>query len=143
MAITQLSVFLENKPGTVIKTVKEISKANVNIRAMCLADTRDFGILRLILSDVEKTKALLEEHTVVTLTKVIAVKMDDQAGALYDVLSALENASINIEYMYAFTGARSGSAYVVLRVDDVEGAEKVLKGKGVHSLTDEELVSVL
>lgn len=143
MAITQLSVFLENSPGRLAEAVRIISDAGVNIRAMSLADTKDFGILRLIVSDADKAKETLSSNYIVMETKVIAVKMDDQAGALNNILQALEKAQINVEYMYAFTGAEALSAYVVLRVDDLENAETVLAESGLQTLTDDKLRAIL
>lgn len=139
MAITQLSAFLENTPGTLCDTVSAITKAGVNIRALSVADTKDFGILRVIVSDVEKTKAAISDDTVVKETPVIAVKMNDKAGALNDVLKILEAAGINIEYVYAFTGAVEGNAYVVLRVDDVIQAEEVLNKNNICTLDDADI----
>ena len=143
MAITQLSVFLENSPGRLAEAVRIISDAGVNIRAMSLADTKDFGILRLIVSDADRAKETLSSNYIVMETKVIAVKMDDQAGALNNILQALEKAQINVEYMYAFTGAEALSAYVVLRVDDLENAETVLAESGMQTLTDDKLRAIL
>ncbi len=143
MVITQLSVFLENRPGTLAATIKEISEAGVNIRALSIADTKDFGVLRLIVSDIPKTKELLSRNALVTETKVIAVKMNDQAGALNDILQTLGKADINVEYLYAFTGSKALSAYVVLRVDDVEHAEAVLQDGNIAMLSDMELMEIL
>ncbi len=143
MAITQLSVFLENKPGQLAAAVKLISEGGVNIRALSLADTRDFGILRLIVSDNKKAKELLAEKSIVTETPVIAVKMEDEAGALNRILQSLQEEQINVEYLYAFTGAAAYSAYTVLRVDDAAHAELVLKNAGVSTLTDAELMELL
>ncbi len=143
MAITQLSVFLENKPGQLAAAVKLISEGGVNIRALSLADTRDFGILRLIVSDNKKAKELLAEKSIVTETPVIAVKMEDEAGALHRILQSLQEEQINVEYLYAFTGAAAYSAYTVLRVDDAAHAELVLKNAGVSTLTDAELMQLL
>ncbi len=134
MAITQLSIFLENKPGTLHETVKRISEAGVNIRAMTIAEVRDFGILRIIVSDVEKAMAVLQDDHIITTTEVVSAVMEDKAGALYDILQALESANVNIEYMYAYTGEVTGSANVVFRVDDIEGAEAKLKEAGVEVL---------
>ncbi len=139
MAITQLSAFLENTPGTLCETVAAITKAGINIRALSVADTKDFGILRIIVSDIEKTKAAISDDTLVKETPVIAVKMADKAGALNDILKILEAAGINVEYVYAFTGAVQGNAYVVFRVDDVEQAEKTLNENGIHTLNDEDI----
>ena len=143
MAITQLSAFLENTPGTLSRAVSAISDAGVNLRALTVADTRDFGILRVIVSDIEKTKAVLSEDTIVTETKVIAVKMDDQAGALTKILRIMEDAHINIEYVYAATSSLAKAAYVVLRVNETEEAEAVLKQAGLVTLNDEDVSSVL
>ena len=143
MAITQLSAFLENKPGTLLKAVSALSDAGVNLRALSVADTRDFGIMRIIVSDVEKAKEVLSEDTIVTETKVLAVRMNDEAGALTKILRTIEGAGINVEYVYAFTGGTSGAAYVVLRVDDNEHAENVLGVNGIVTLSEEDLSSML
>ena len=143
MAITQLSAFLENTPGTLYQAVSAISDAGINLRALSVADTRDFGILRMIVSDVSRTKEVLGEYTLAAETKVIAVKMDDHAGALKNILKIMEEAAINIEYVYAFTAAVAGSAYVVMRVNDIEEAEAVLSGNGIVTLSDEDLGIVL
>ena len=143
MAITQLSAFLENVPGTLCKAVAAITDAGVNIRALSVADTKDFGILRVIVSDTQKTKEALSEKTIVRETQVIAVKMSDKTGALNDILKILEAADINVEYVYAFTGAVEGNAYVVLRVDDEEQAEKTLNDNGIHTLSDEDITEYL
>lgn len=139
MAITQLSAFLENVPGTLCEAVSKITDAKVNIRALSVADTKDFGILRVIVSDIEKTKAALGEMTLVRETPVIAVKMNDVAGALGDILNILQNSGINIEYVYAFTGSVYGDAYVVLRVDDEAQAEEVLNKNNFKTLTDADI----
>ena len=139
MAITQLSVFLENRPGQLAAAVRTISEAGVNLRALSLADTKDFGLLRLIVDDIPKAKQVLSERSIVLETPVIAAQMDDVSGALDHILQLLETTQINVEYMYAFTGAAAGSAYVVLRVDDAETAEKALKQGGISLLTDGEI----
>ncbi len=143
MAITQLSALLENTPGTLYQAVSTISDAGINLRALSVADTRDFGILRVIVSDVEKTKEVLSDSTICTETKVIAAKMSDQAGALKKILAVIQETGVNIEYVYAFTSPVAGSAYVVLRVDDVEGAEEVLARRGIETLNDQDLEGLL
>ena len=107
MAITQLSAFLENRPGTLYGAVSSISDAGVNIRALSVADTRDFGILRLIVSDVAKAKEVLSDGVVITETKVIAARMSDEAGALKMILKIIQETGVNIEYVYAFTSSVS------------------------------------
>ncbi len=139
MAIQQISVFVENKQGKLVETVKTLADNDINIRAMSIADTKDFGILRMITSDNEKTKAVLAADTVVNTTEVIAVKMADRPGALYKVIDILSKAGINIEYMYAFTASDALGAYVVFRVDDVPAAQKLIDDNGLKSLDDEDV----
>ena len=143
MAVTQLSAFLENRPGMLDKAVAAITDAGVNIRALSLADTKDFGILRMIVSDIEKTKSAVSGDTVIKETPVIAIGMDDKSGALNNIIRILSSAGINIEYVYAFTGAVKGNAYVVLRVDDVEHAEETLSKNGIESLSDSDIKEFL
>ena len=143
MAITQLSVYLENKPGTLSQVINTISDAGINIRALSLADTRDFGILRLIVSDVQATRAILDDQAFATETEVIAVKMSDKAGALGNILKILEEESVNIEYTYAFTSPSKEQACVVFRVGDTKAAEKVLNSYGEVTLNDEDLKDLL
>ena len=142
MAVTQLSIFLENKPGMLADTMKMLSAAGINIRALSLADTKDFGILRVIVSDAAKAKAVLSERLIVSETDVIVAEMSDEAGALGGILDVLSAADINVEYLYAFTGSKAASAYVVLRVDDVLHAEAVLAGDNVAMLTEDELMEI-
>ena len=144
MAITQLSVFLENRPGQLAAAVRCISEAGINLRALSLADTKDFGLLRLIVDDVPKAKEVLSQRSIVLETPVIAARMDDVSGALDRILQLLETTQINVEYMYAFTGATAGSAYVVLRVDDAAAAaETALREGGVSLLTDTEMDEIV
>ena len=139
MAIQQLSVFVQNVPGRLQSKLKALSDANINIRAMSLADTSDFGILRLIVSDTEKACEMLSEESVASITEVVAVRMDDKAGALYDILKVLADAGINLDYMYAFTATTAGGAYVVLRVDNNAQAEAALAARGFATLSSDEI----
>ncbi|MCR5789246.1 MAG: ACT domain-containing protein [Lachnospiraceae bacterium] len=143
MAITQLSAFLENSSGALCEAVSALTDAGVNIRALSVAETKDFGILRLIVSDREKTREALDDEIIIRETPVIAVNMNDQSGALKGILEILKEAQINIEYIYAFTGAVQGSAYVVMRVDDINEAESVLSENGIKTLTDEDMDNFL
>ena len=143
MAITQISVFLENRPGQLAAAIRLISDAGVNLRALSLADTKDFGLLRLIVDDLPKAKAVLSERSIFLETPVLAVRMADKAGALNEILQRLENTQINVESMYAFTGAAAGSAYVVLRVDDAEAAEAALRAGGIELLTDADMNGIV
>ena len=142
MAIQQISVFVENKQGKLVETVKALADNDINIRAMSIADTKDFGILRMITSDNAKTKEVLSADSVVNTTEVIAVKMEDRPGALYKVIDILSKAGVNIEYMYAFTASDSLGAYVVFRVDDVAQAQSLIDENGLKSLNDEDVQSM-
>ncbi len=146
MAIQQISVFVENKQGKLVETIKKMADNGINIRAMSIADTKDFGILRMITSEITsdnaKTKEVLSDNTVVNTTDVIAVKMADTPGALYKVMDILSSAGVNIEYLYAFTASDALGAYVVFRVDDVPHAQKLMDDNGMQSLNDEDIVNL-
>ena len=142
MAIQQISVFVENKQGKLVETIKTMADNGINIRAMSIADTKDFGILRMITSDNAKTKEVLSDNTVVNTTDVIAVKMADTPGALYKLMDILSSAGVNIEYLYAFTASDALGAYVVFRVDDVPHAQKLMDDNGMQSLNDEDIVNL-
>lgn len=139
MAITQLSVFLMNQPGALVEAVKSISDAGINIRAMSIAEANDFGILRIIVSDTDTVCRLLGDKYLFSKTEVVAARMGDRTGALYPILVALNEANINIEYMYAFTGSGPDEAYVVFRVSDAKTAEELLNANGISTLSDENL----
>ena len=140
MTINQLSIFVENKAGTVAKITKSIADAGVSIRALSVADTQEFGILRLIVSDVEKAKeALHENDCVVSITKVIGVEIPDVAGGLSSVLELMSKNNINVEYLYAFITISGQHAYVVLRVEDNDKAAKILKENGVKLVTQADI----
>ena len=139
MAIKQLSVFVENKPGMLYDIFKKMSDAGINMRAMSVADTKDFGVLRLIVSDNAKAKEAFGEDTIVADTDVIAVEMGDTAGALCKVIESLGKNGINIEYAYAVTASKEIGAYTVLRVDHVPEAEKILKDKGFALLDQKDI----
>ena len=139
MAIKQLSAFVENKPGRLLGMVRHIADAGINMRAMSIAVNKDFGILRVIVSDVEGARRVLSEEALVSVTEVIAAGMSDRAGALYDILKVLADAGINIEYMYAFTASEDMGAYVVMRVNDNDLAERVLHESGIATLREEDI----
>ena len=139
MAITQLSLFLMNQPGQLVEVVGAISDAGSNIRAMSIAEANDFGILRAIVTDTDRICELLKDKYLITRTPVVAARMDDRSGALFPILNALNESNVNIEYMYAFTGTGPEEAYVVLRVQDVDTAEAVLRAAGVQTLSDDSL----
>lgn len=141
MSVNQVSVFLENKPGTLSSLTSVLAKNNINIRALSLADTNDFGIVRMLVNDVfEATNVLKEENFVAKFTPVLAYKISDETGSLDKLLENFSDAGINIEYMYAFAGKKD--AYMIFRVNDTKNAENLLKAKGLKSLTQEEISAV-
>jgi len=133
MKITQLSVFLENKPGRLSVPCKALAAAGLNILTLSLADTRQFGILRIVLKDWQKAKQVLEAAgLVVNVTEVIAIEVEDRPGGLEHVLDVIEGAGMNLEYMYAFTFGGVGNAILVFRFEDPDAAVKLLQAKGVN-----------
>jgi hypothetical protein len=131
LKIKQLSIFLENKKGRMRKALEVLAQAGINIRALSIADTSDFGILRLIVPQPEEAQALLlDNNFVVKMGHVIAVEMNDQPGGLSTVLGILDDASINLEYLYAFVDEKEEKAIVLLHPEDVEaGVEALEKGE--------------
>ncbi len=139
MIIKQLSIFVENKKGRLAEITKAIAAADVDIRALSIADTTDFGILRLIVNKPDQAAAFLKEKGItVSVTNVIAVGIDDTPGAFSVPMQILADADIDVEYMYAFITRKSEKAYVILRVADNDAAAKVLSDKGVEILSEEE-----
>ncbi len=137
MAIRQLSVFAENKPGSLIAITEALSRCSVDIRAMSLADTKDFGILRLIVSDPDTAKsALIAEGILVGENPVVAVAVPDEPGALTSLMKLLAENSINVEYMYAFLVPVKGRAFVALRVAEAQKAEDILSAAGFETVSD-------
>ena len=139
MLISQISVFVENKPGRLSQITGYLAEAAIDIRAFSIADTTDFGILRLIVSDPEKaTEVLRANNVTVSQTQVIAVKIADQPGALHDVLAMIHEAGISVEYAYAFITRRRDDAYVIFRIENIDGAIAALQKAGVPFLNAEE-----
>ena len=140
MAIQQLTVFVENKKGTMVSVTDILSKNNVNIRALSIAETKDFGILRLIVNDNETAiKALTEKDYLVKSIDVVGVKIGDAPGKLTTALDVLDKANINVEYLYAFMARTEKHAYVVLRVADNAAAEAALENAGYHLITEADI----
>ncbi|MBP5094272.1 MAG: ACT domain-containing protein [Abditibacteriota bacterium] len=136
MKVKQISIFIENKPGRLLKVTRTLADAGINIRALSVADTVDYGLMRLIVDDYVMARDVLAEASVtVALTDVIAAEIPDVPGGLNGVVEILSEAGINIEYMYAFSGNTGKGAIDVFRVDDIEGAEKLLESKGVKTLS--------
>ncbi|MGE5551969.1 MAG: ACT domain-containing protein [Bacteroidota bacterium] len=140
MKVKQISVFLENKSGRLAKVSRTLGDREINIRALSIADTTDFGILRLIVSDPDQAlTALKSEGFTVSATEVIAVQVQDRPGGLADILGILESAGINIEYMYAFVGKALDDAVVVFRVEEIDRAIGLLGEKGVTLLRGDQV----
>ena len=140
MLVKQISVFVENVPGKLVEVSQILGENNIDMSALSLADSSDFGILRLIVNDPDKAYQVLREHAfVVKLSEVIAVVIDDRPGGLTGVLQMLAQAKISLEYMYAFVGSQDGHAVVVLRPNNTEAALKILEENHVSTLEPKDI----
>ena len=141
MSIKQISVFLENKPGALYAMTGVLAQNRIDMRAMNVAETKDFGIVRLIVDDVYKTTTLLKDAGYVqSVTPVLGVAIPDVPGGLNKVLQVLTDAGINVEYMYAFLGGRDvDHAYMIFRVEDAAAAASVLAARGIKVVEQEEM----
>jgi len=140
MKVKQLSLFLENKPGSLSRPVKLLAKAKVNILTLSLADTQQFGILRLIVQDWEKAmKLLVKQGFVVKVTDMVAIEVSDAPGGLSDILAALEKTHVNLEYMYGFTLRKERKGMVVFRFDDPDCAIEALQKRKINPVRAVEL----
>jgi hypothetical protein len=140
MKVEQISIFLENKPGGLSAVTKVLKDAGINIRALSLADTSDFGILRLIVDDVVKAKqALNESGFAVGRTHVIAVEVPDRPGGLHSILDLLTKVGINVEYMYAFVERSGENAVIIFRIDAIDQAIEALQKGGFTVLPGEKV----
>lgn len=137
MAIKQLTVFVQNRKGTVAPVTKLLAEHNVNLRALSIAETKDFGILRLIVNDEETAERVLSEQGyLLKVIDVVGVKIGDEPGELSSALEVLDNADVNVEYLYAFMTRTEKHAYVVLRVEDNTAAEAILIDAGFKMITE-------
>jgi hypothetical protein len=144
MKLKQISVFLENRKGRLWEALDALAKNQINIRALSIADTSEFGILRLIVPEPDKAKKVLEKAGfTVKENNVVAVEVADRPGGLADVLKVLSNADINVEYLYAFVEKSSGKAVVVLRTENTDAGIKALKAGGIEILTAEQVYASL
>ena len=140
MAIKQLTVFVENRQGTLVSITDTLSKHNINLRALSIAETQDFGILRLIVSDeATAEKILAEEGYLIKITDVVGVKIGDAPGKLSEALRVLDENKINMEYLYAFMARTESHAYVVIRVEDNNAAESALTNAGFKLITEADI----
>lgn len=129
--VKQLSVFLENKPGRLCAATDALAKEGIDIRSLTLADTTEFGILRLIVDSTERAAEVLRDTgVVVRITQVLAIAMNDAPGGAGDILHVLSGAGLNIEYMYVCVEQKSGKPIMIVRTDNTEAATEVLKANG-------------
>jgi hypothetical protein len=143
MKVEQISVFLENKSGRLAEVTNILSRAGVNIRALSLADTADFGILRLIVNQGDLAKQVMKENGfTVGKTEVVALEVPDRPGGLAEILKILHEAGINVEYMYAFVQRSGDNAVIIFRFDELDKAISVLTSAGVRVLRGEEVYSM-
>jgi hypothetical protein len=141
--VEQISVFMENRVGRLAEVTRILAEANINIRALSLADTSDFGILRLILNDNHKAKEELKKagFAVVT-TEVAAVEVSDQPGGLHHILRILQKANVNVEYMYAFVQQSGANAVLIFRFNNLHEALRILKDNNVRVIEGEKLYAM-
>ena len=144
MSLNQISVFVENKPGKLQALTEILAKMDVNMRALSLAETAEFGIVRIIVDELESAAEMLKaEGYIYTITKVLGVAIPDDPGGLNRVLKILNQTGINVEYMYAFLGGKSATnAYMIFHVKDREEAVAALQAQGIECITQSELVGL-
>lgn len=143
MHAEQISIFLENKAGRLSEVTRIFEEGRINIRALSLADTSDFGILRLIVNDNEKAKRLLKENGfTVRSTEVVAVEVQDKPGGLHQILTALSKSGVNVEYMYAFVRQSGQNAVLIFRFDNTAAAAEVLRREGVQVIDGQDLYAM-
>ncbi len=143
VAIKQISLFVENKPGRMAKVSKTLSDAGVNIRALTVAEAGDFGVIRMVVDDPEKGyKVLHDNGFTVSETEVLAVEMKDIPGGLYEIVNTLGESDVNVDYAYAFVTTKAERAMLIIRVDNLEKARKVLTGAGIKLATKDEIQKI-
>jgi hypothetical protein len=131
MNVTQLSVFIENKPGHLQNVLRVLGEKNINIITLTIAESSDFGVLRMIVNDPEAgARVLKENHITCSTTDVLAIEIDDEPGSLHRAIDTFSRRKLNIEYMYAFTQKRGDRAVMIFRFEDIEAAIKALKEEG-------------
>ena len=140
MSVKQISVFVENKPGKLAELTRYMADNDINLRALSIADTPDFGILRIITAHSDRADDILKKAGYLTkLNNVLAVALPDRPGSLADVLGILYAAGIGVEYTYAFVSYKPGEAYMIFRVDDHTAAERALTAEGLRLVEQSEI----
>ena len=143
MSIKQISVFLENKPGKLFELTRLLAENGIDMRALSIAETTDFGIARLIVGDAYGAARVLREgQFIAQYSDVLAFAVPDEPGGLHRLLGAFNDAQVNIEYMYAVLGGEKGRAYMIFRVTDTEAAERALTERGLRPLAPEEMEAI-
>ena len=143
MIVKQLSIFVENKSGRLCDITGVFKDAGVDIRALSIADTTDYGILRVIVNNTEKAETALKDNGFTySVTEVIAAAVPDEPGGLNKAISCLSKEGISIEYVYAFLNPKKGTAFIIMRVDDNEKANDILNANDIEMMTDEEIRSL-
>ena len=143
VAIKQISLFVENKPGRMAKVSKTLSDAGVNIRALTVAEAGDFGVIRMVVDDPEKGYQVLHDNGfTVSETEVLAVEMKDIPGGLYEIVNTLGESNVNVDYAYAFVTTKAERALLIIRVDNLEKAREVLTGAGIKLATKDEIQKI-
>ena len=139
MSVKQISIFIENKKGKLAEATRYIADHNINLRALSIADTQDFGILRIICEEPEKADEILKTGGyITTATDVLAAAISDEPGSLAAILEVLSEANVVVEYTYAFLSAKTG-AYMIFRVDDNQSAAAALAGAGIKTANQSDL----
>lgn len=140
MAIKQISIFLENKQGTLVQITQVFADLKINLKAMSLADSTDFGIARIIVDNPDEIVTKIQQKDYIAkVNDVIAIEIPDETGSLNSILKLLAENGRNVEYMYGFTGKKTNSAYMIMRMTDIEKAEVVLKNAGIKTLDQKDL----
>ncbi len=140
MSVKQISIFIENKKGSLAEVTEFIAKSNINLKALSIADTQDFGILRIITDNPDKARDILKrEGYTVTATSVLAVALNDSPGSMAAILGVLSKADVSVEYTYAFMSNVEGRAYMIFRVDNNDKATNALVDAGISVINQQDI----
>ncbi len=143
MTVKQISVFVENKAGKLAELTDYLHQHEIDMRALSIAETQDFGIVRLIVDDTYKTSCVLKEAGyVASITPVLAVEIPDEPGSLFQILKMLGDGGVNLDYMYAFLTRKKATAYMILRVEDNEKAIEILGKNGIHTISQDRIADL-
>ncbi len=143
MTVKQISVFVENKPGKLAELTDYLHQHDIDMRALSIAETQDFGIVRMIVDDAYKASQVLKESGyVVSITPVLAVEMSDEPGSLYKILKVLGDGGVNLDYTYAFLSQKAATAYMVLRVENNEKAIEILEKSGIRPVCQDTIAAL-